>query len=82
MCVYGATTGDVPDISIRELYQSHRSIVDAPMGGRGDFDHAWDLICAGSLQPVIDSTWPLDKVATAIDLLDSGRQFGKVVIEP
>ena len=82
LCVYGATTGDVPDISIRELYQSHRSIIGAPMGGRGDLDTVWDLVTAGRLEPVIDSVHPLDRVDDALAALEGTQRFGKVVVEP
>lgn len=44
MCICGATGGDTPDFSIRELYQSHRRIIGAPMGGRADFDTVLDLV--------------------------------------
>jgi NADPH:quinone reductase-like Zn-dependent oxidoreductase len=82
LCVYGATTGDTPDLSIRELYQSHRSIIGAPMGGRGDLDAVWDLLSAGRLDPVIDSVHPLERVEDALAVLEGRSQFGKVVVEP
>jgi NADPH:quinone reductase-like Zn-dependent oxidoreductase len=82
LCVYGATTGDSPDISIRELYQSHRSIIGAPMGGRGDLDTVWDLVGRGRLRPVVDSVHRLEQVEEALAWLADGRQFGKVVVEP
>jgi NADPH:quinone reductase-like Zn-dependent oxidoreductase len=34
MLVCGATTGDVPEISIRELYQKQGQILGSPIGGR------------------------------------------------
>lgn len=82
LCVYGATTGDTPDISIRELYQSHRSIIGAPMGGRGDLDTVWDLVANGRLEPVIDSVHPLERVDDALAALEGPSRFGKVVVEP
>ena len=82
LCVCGATSGDSPEISIRELYQSHRRIIGAPMGGRPDFDAVMALVLAGRLSPVIHATYPLEEVAEAMDLLEAGQQFGKIVIEP
>lgn len=82
VAVCGATSGDRPDISIRELYQRHGRIVGTPLGGRPDFDRVMELLCSGTLTPVIDRTLPLDDVAAAVDHLESGAQFGKVLVEP
>lgn len=82
LCVCGATGGDTPDISIRELYQSHRRVVGAPLGGWADFVAAMDMVRDGRLAPVIHATYPLDQVAGAFAELESGAQFGKIVIEP
>lgn len=83
LCVYGATTGDHPhDFSIRELYQANRSIIGAPMGGRGDLDTVWELVGSGRLEPVVDSVHRLESVEDAFAVLESRRQFGKVVVTP
>ena len=71
-----------PSISIRELYQSHRSIIGAPMGGRADLDRVWDLVTAGRLSPVVDSVHPLDRVEDALARLAGPTRFGKVVVHP
>jgi NADPH:quinone reductase-like Zn-dependent oxidoreductase len=80
MAICGATSGDSPDISIRELYQRHGRIVGAPLGGRRDFDDLMDLVAGGAIAPVVDRSYPLDAVEEAFDRLDSGQQFGKVVV--
>jgi NADPH2:quinone reductase len=81
MAICGATSGDRPDISIRELYQRHGRIVGAPLGGRPDFDRLMELVCAGTIAPVVDRTYPLAEVEAAFARLDSGEQFGKVVVD-
>jgi NADPH:quinone reductase-like Zn-dependent oxidoreductase len=81
LTICGATGGDRPDFSIRELYQSHRRIVGAPMGGRPDFDAVLGLVRRGALRPVLDSVRPLAEVGDALDRLERGEQFGKIVVE-
>ena len=81
IAVCGATSGDQPEISIRELYQRHGRIVGAPLGGRPDFDEVMGLVFAGAIVPVVDRTYPLSQVEEAFDRLASGNQFGKVVVE-
>lgn len=80
MLVCGATTGDTPEISIRELYQKHGQILGSPIGGRADFDEVVPQLATGDLRPVVHSVQPLSDIAAAMDEVDAGRQFGKVVL--
>ena len=41
---------DVPDISIREIFQHHRQIVGAPMGNWQDFLDVTRLVFNGTLE--------------------------------
>jgi NADPH:quinone reductase-like Zn-dependent oxidoreductase len=82
MAICGATSGDRPEISIRELYQRHGRIVGAPLGGRPDFDRVMALVGSGTIAPVVDGTYPLGEVEAAFARLESGEQFGKVVVAP
>lgn len=82
MTICGATIGDRPDISIREIYQKHRRILGAPMGNRRDFRAVLDLVFRGELVPVVDRVLPLEEIAEAHRLLEEGHVFGKVVVRP
>jgi len=77
----GATGGDSPDLSIREIYQGHRRILGAPMGSWQDFLHVTDLVWRGVLRPVIHSQYPLEALADAERDLEERRHFGKIVIQ-
>ena len=81
VAICGATSGDRPEISIRELYQRHGRIVGAPLGGRAEFDEVMELLFSGAVAPVIDSRHPLSAVEEAFERLASGEQFGKVLVE-
>jgi NADPH:quinone reductase-like Zn-dependent oxidoreductase len=82
LCICGATGGDTPDISIRELYQSHRRVIGAPMGGWPDFLAVMRHVIEGTLAPVVHATYPLARVEDAFAELEAGAQFGKIVIQP
>lgn len=82
MLICGATTGDDPDISIREIYQSHRRILGAPMGNRRDFRAVLDLLSRGELEPVIHAKMPLEAISEAHRMIEEGNAFGKVVLVP
>lgn len=80
LVVCGATSGDDPSFSIRELYQRHRRILGAPLGNRRDFGRAMGVIFDGGAVPVIDARFPLADVQGAFERLASGDQFGKVIV--
>ena len=80
MLICGATIGDDPDLSIREIYQSHRQILGAPLGNRQDFRSVLDVLSRGEIKPVIHATMPLEAVSEAHRLIDEGMVFGKVVL--
>lgn len=82
MLICGATIGDDPYLSIREIYQSHRQILGAPLGNRRDFRAVLDLLSRGELEPSIHATMPLEMVAEAHRLMEEGMSFGKVVLVP
>jgi NADPH:quinone reductase-like Zn-dependent oxidoreductase len=82
MLICGATIGDEPDLSIREIYQSHRQILGAPLGNRRDFRSVLDLLYRGEIRPVLCATMPLEAVAEAHRMIEEGEIFGKVVILP
>lgn len=82
LVVCGATSGDQPAISIRELYQNHRRILGAPLGNMREFARVMDLVFAGELAPVIDRRYRLDEVDEALSRLADQDQFGKIVLLP
>jgi D-arabinose 1-dehydrogenase-like Zn-dependent alcohol dehydrogenase len=65
---------------IREIYQSHRQILGAPLGNRQDFRSVLDVLSRGEIKPVIHATMPLEAVSEAHRLIDEGMVFGKVVL--
>jgi NADPH2:quinone reductase len=82
MLICGATIGDDPDLSIREIYQSHRQILGAPLGNRQDFRSVLDVLSRGEIKPVIHAAMPLEAVALGHRLIEEGKSFGKVVLLP
>jgi NADPH:quinone reductase-like Zn-dependent oxidoreductase len=81
IAVCGATSGDRPNISIRELYQRHGRIVGAPIGGRPDFDDVMELVFSRTITPIVDTIYAFEAIEEAFARLESGDQFGKVVVD-
>ena len=81
MVICGATGGDQPDFSIRELYQSHRQILGAPFGGWNDFVDVVGLMARTGIRPLIDTVVPMDQVAEGHRIIEAAEHIGKVVVD-
>jgi NADPH:quinone reductase-like Zn-dependent oxidoreductase len=77
----GATTGPEVKMDLRFLFMKQQSILGSTMGSRGDMLRILDHVKAGKLRPVMDSVFPFTEVAAAHQHLESGRQFGKVILK-
>jgi NADPH:quinone reductase-like Zn-dependent oxidoreductase len=80
MAICGATNGDRPDISIREIYQQHRRILGAPLGSRAEFRDLLACLASGRLAPVLHATVPLERIHDGLRMLERRECFGKVAV--
>jgi len=81
LVVLGASTHEVADVRIRDLYFSHHTILGTTMGSAADMGGLADLVAAGRLgPPVIDRVFALEDAAAAHAHLERARHFGKVVL--
>ena len=78
--VCGATSGPNPPAQLHRLWWKQLTIHGSTMGTRDDFEGAYDLVRAGRALPVVDSVFPLADARAAHERLESGEQFGKVVL--
>ena len=79
--VCGATSGPNPPAQLHRIWWKQLSILGSTMGTRADFAGAYDLVARGTAKPIVDRVFPLSEAATAHEHLESGKQFGKVVLE-
>jgi NADPH:quinone reductase-like Zn-dependent oxidoreductase len=76
----GATTGYDAKIDLRFLFVKQLSILGSYMGTKDEFAAVLKLVRAGKLKPVVDRVFPLQECRLAHEYLESGTQFGKVVL--
>ena len=76
----GATTGYDAKIDLRFLFSRQLSLLGSYMGEKRELHTVLKLVAEGRLKPVIDRVFPLAEAAAAHAYLESGRQFGKVVL--
>src|SRR5450755_3854826 len=76
----GATTGYDAKIDLRFLFSRQLSLLGSYMGTKDDLRKVMKLVAAGRFKPVVDRVFPLSEAAAAHRYLESGAQFGKVVL--
>ncbi len=76
----GATTGYDAKVDLRFLFSRQLSLLGSYMGTKFELHTVMKLVAAGKLKPVVDRVFPLAEAAAAHAYLESGSQFGKVVL--
>ncbi len=76
----GGTTGLEVTLNVRHLYRELISLLFYVQGTKADMGTLVDLVAAGTLDPVIDSSYPLRDAAAADEHLDSNKMFGRIVL--
>jgi NADPH2:quinone reductase len=78
--VCGATSGHSPPARLYRLWWKQLIVYGSTMGMPSDFEGAYELIRSGRARIHVDRIFPLAEAAKAHERLESGAQFGKVVL--
>ena len=78
--VCGATSGHSPPARLYRLWWKQLIVYGSTMGLPEDFEGAYELVRAGRARVHVDRVYPLAEAARAHGRLESGAQFGKVVL--
>jgi len=76
----GATTGYDAKVDLRFLFSRQLSLLGSYMGTKNDLRTVMKLVAASILKPIVDRVFPLAEAGAAHAYLESGSQFGKVVL--
>jgi NADPH2:quinone reductase len=87
--VYGAATGETPQLDTRILYAKGASVhglwLSYLSSNQPLMQAAWkqlsEWIAAGKLHPVIGKVFPLDQAREAYTLIREGKNYGKIVLK-
>ena len=75
------TTGGAPSADIHRLFVRQLQIFGSSLGGYGEFADLLAFVSKHRIKPLIDSRFSLDQAHAALDRLETGEQFGKVVVD-
>jgi NADPH:quinone reductase-like Zn-dependent oxidoreductase len=76
----GATTGREATTPIPRIFWKHVTIRGSTMSNRREFETVSHLVIGGRIRPVVDLVFPLDRAPEALERLERGEQFGKIVV--
>jgi NADPH:quinone reductase-like Zn-dependent oxidoreductase len=78
----GNTSGHEVTFDNRLLFAKQISVFGSTMGSKQDFIDAMQFLWTRSIKPIIDRIAPLSDGIKMIEHLESGNQFGKIVLKP
>ncbi|HET8628738.1 MAG TPA: zinc-binding dehydrogenase [Thermomicrobiales bacterium] len=78
----GATTGSEAKFDLWTFFAKQLQFIGGYGGTRGELATLLTLTARGQFRPVVDATYPLDRVGAAQEALASRRTFGKLVVTP
>ncbi len=76
----GVTSGPAAPANLQALYWGQFTILGSRLGTADDFRQLLRAAAAARLVPVVDSTFALEDVREATVRMETGRQFGKIVL--
>jgi NADPH:quinone reductase-like Zn-dependent oxidoreductase len=76
----GATSGPIVQMDVRRLFWNQWDIMGSTMGNDAEFDAITKEYRAGHFTPLVDSVFDISQGRQAFDRLQSGQQFGKIVV--
>lgn len=82
LVTYGATTGPRASIDVRHMFWKQFSVLGSTMASKAEFETVMNHVARGDLVPSIGTVLPLREARQAHQLLEEGRVFGKLVLEP
>jgi NADPH:quinone reductase-like Zn-dependent oxidoreductase len=77
----GVTSGAQVEANISAIYWNQLSILGSTMGSAEDFRQMLSAVHIAGLKPQIDSVHPLEQARQAMQRMENGEQFGKIVLE-
>ena len=78
--VFGGTGGTEVTLQVRPFYFRQQSLHGTQLGSPRDFEGLLRMLAEARWRPVLDSVRPLAEAEAALDRMESGQHFGKLVL--
>lgn len=77
---FGATTGNPSGIDLRKCFFRQINLLGSTMGSPDDFAGLTEFVATHRIVPVVDRVFPLAAAEAALRHMETGAQFGKIVL--
>ncbi|KAA3640661.1 MAG: alcohol dehydrogenase [Bacteroidetes bacterium] len=81
MVIYGGSRGNIGKLSPQIVFWKQVSIHGTSMGNDQEFADMLDFVSQHQIIPVVDSVFALEDGQKALERMDAGKQFGKIVLK-
>lgn len=80
IAVFGGTTGNITNVVPSKVFFKQLNIFGSTMGRDVEFADMLTFVSQHQLKPVVDQAFALADAEQALRKMDSGQQFGKIVL--
>lgn len=80
IAIFGGTTGNIADVAPSKIFFKQLVIFGSTMGTEREFADMVAFVSQKKLTPVLDEVFPLADAEQALRKMDTGQQFGKLVL--
>ncbi len=81
ICVYGGGSGNITDIVPAKVFFKQINILGTTMGTESEFNEMIHFVSEKSIVPIVDQVFELRDAEYALRYMESGKQFGKIVLK-
>ncbi|TAF97365.1 MAG: alcohol dehydrogenase [Cytophagia bacterium] len=81
ICFFGGTTGNITDVVPNKVFFKQLNIFGSTMGSQKEFVEMVQFVETHQIKPVLDEIFPLSDAEAALRRMDTGAQFGKIVLK-
>ncbi|MSU45762.1 MAG: alcohol dehydrogenase [Lacunisphaera sp.] len=78
---FGATTGNPKVLDVRKCFFRQINLLGTTMGSPADFAGMTSFVATHKIAPVVDRVSPLHQAEAALRHMETGAQFGKIVLQ-
>lgn len=80
LIVSGATAGPNPPTEIRLIFVRQLEVIGSTQNSRQDFNEIMSYIWDGTIEPIVQATYPLEEYRSAFEMMANRDLYGKVVL--
>ncbi len=81
ICFYGGTKGVINNLNPQIIFWKQLTILGSTMGNNQEFAEMVAYVNEHKIKPVIDEVFEFEDIQKALDKMDKGLHFGKLVIK-